>query len=247
MPKTPCTVDQSRLDLLRPCMASDFTLESARPYIPFDPFADPDGFPLCSLSKQTVVYSCGVIARKDDKVLHEHPPREIKLCQRLAAEAARVVDGLEVGMGSEGTPAFYDETGNTTLGTDGFSPFFVTAIAGEGVPKRISEALVRTKFGGVIFPKCSVQVEALKEKGDWWASVRHWYSDDEEDGIDPKPKLDHWRRMIDWFNSQQAFTNTAFVMIGDAGDGGGSLFPRLALGLTKAGSLAGILGLVVHT
>src|SRR5262245_9610564 len=99
-------------------MANDYTLESARPYTPFDPFADLDGFPLCCISKRTLVYTCGVIARNGDEVVHSHSAHEIELCKHLAAEAAKVVEGLEVGMGSEGTPAVFDESGKTIWGTD---------------------------------------------------------------------------------------------------------------------------------
>jgi hypothetical protein len=226
-------------------MANDFTLESARPYTPFDPFADPDGFPLCCISKRTVVYSCGIICRKEDDVAHNHPLHEVKLCQRLAAEATKVVEGLEVGMGSEGTPAVFEESGKTTVGTEGFSPFFVTAQADEKAPKRLSEALLRRKFGGVISPDCVVRVEPLREKGEWWKSVLHWYSDSPEEESAPKFAL--WEKMINWFTSQKEFTDAGFVMIGDGPEHGGASFPRLALGLTTAGSIAGIIGVVVHT
>ncbi len=245
MPAITCARDESRLSLLRPCMANDYTLEVARPYTPFDPFADPDGFPLCCISKRTVVYSCGVIARNDDNVVHNHPAQEIQLCKRLAAKAAAAVEGLEVGMGSEGTPVIFDESGKTVWGTDGFSPFFVAAKTGDKVQKRLSDALIRRKFGDVIFPDCIVRVEALREKGAWWENVLQWYSGSEED--ERISELAQWRKTIEWFAAQKAFVDTAFVMIGDGPEHGGAHFPRLAIGLTKAGSLAGIIGVVVHT
>jgi hypothetical protein len=52
--------------------------------------------------------------------------------------------------------------------------------------------------------------------------------------------------MIRWFLSHSAFTASRFVMIGDGNDGV-AVYPRLAVGVTAAGSLAGIITHVVHT
>ena len=226
-------------------MANDFTLESARAYARSDPFADPDGFPFGCISKRTVVYSCGVISRDDEDAAHEHPPQELELCQHLAAEAAKIVEGLDVGMGSEGTPAVFEGPGTTTFGTEAFSPFFIAARGDEEIQTTLSEALIRRKFGGVIFRNCTVRVEPLREAGEWWDSVLHWYSDSDEE--ESAPKLAQWRNMMRWFAAQKEFTDTGFVMIGDGPEHGGASFPRLALGLTKAGSLAGLIGVVVLT
>jgi len=225
-------------------MTNDYSLDLARPYVPFDPFADPDGFPLCCLSKRTIFYSCGMIARKDDVIKHAHPAGELKLCQRLAAAAAKVVKGLEIGMGSEGTPAIIESKKPIVL-TESFYPFFVAANEREQRPKKMSAALIRERFGGVIFSECKVRVEPLLEKGRWWKSVLHWYSDypKEEQTENLKP----WRKMMAWFHAQKDFQDVAFVMIGDGPEHGGAHFPRLAVGLTKAGSLAGVVGVVVHT
>jgi hypothetical protein len=238
-----CTFDQARSDTLRPCMATDYSLEQVRDFVPFDPFADPDGFPLCCLSKRTVVYSCGAIARKGDEIQHDHPPGELELCRCLSSEAAKVVDGLEVGMGSEGTPATIDADPN--IGTDNFVPFFVTANGRDQVANKLSEEVIRRRFGGVIYPECAVIIEPLREAGDWWASVLLWYEGG--DAEDESKKLLLWRNMIRWFNAQKDFCDTAFVSIGDQPEDGGACRPRLAVGLTRAGSLAGILGIVVHS
>jgi hypothetical protein len=56
--------------------------------------------------------------------------------------------------------------------------------------------------------------------------------------------------MMKWFRSRKEFMSAAFVMIGEdplGGENGGCVFPRLALGFTPAGSLAGIASYVVHT
>jgi hypothetical protein len=240
-----CSLDRSRLAVLRPCMANDFILENWRGHTRVDPFADPDGFPFGCISKRTVVFSCGVVSRDGQDAAHEHPPQELQLCTHLAAEAAKVVEGLEVGMGSEGTPSIFEGPGKTTLGTEAFSPFFITARGDEKARTTFSEALIREKFGGVIYRNCVVRVEPLREAGKWWDSVLHWYSDSDEE--ESAPKLAQWRKMMRWFAAQKDFTHTGFVMIGDGPEHGGASFPRLALGLTKAGSLAGLIGVVVHT
>lgn len=236
MPAARCKLDEEKRRILWPCMAHDWMLESARDYVEFDPFLDPDGFPFSCLSKQTVVYSCGRIARRDDLVAHNHPAGEQALCRRLATQANNAMSGLEVGMGSEGTPID---------GVDTFSPFYITANRDDTRPDTLNEDVVRQAFGDVIAPGCRIWVEPLVEEGEWWESVLHWYSDSEEDYV--APRLAQWRRMIAWFHRQKDFRESAFLMIGNSPEDGGACFPRLAVGVTKAGSLAGIAGAVVHT
>jgi hypothetical protein len=231
-----CFIDEERSSLLRPCMATDEMLSIARRYCPFDPFADPDGFPICCISKRAVVYSCGVVALRGEDVEHDHPSGELELCRDLAVRAANVMDGVEVGMGSEGTPEG---------GSDHFLPFYVACTGRRKCTGPLTEQQVRAAFGGVISPGCVVRVEPLIEAGRWWRSVGHWYSDSDEG--ERNPKLRRWRAMLEWFASQDAFQATAFVMIGDGPEHGGAVFPRVALGVTRAGSLTGIMGCVVHT
>jgi hypothetical protein len=211
-------------------MADDALIESVRPYVPFDPAADPDGFPLRCLSKHTVVYTCGTIARGGGPTKHEHPPGEVARCRHLAGAAAKVMQIAEAGMGSEGT-AYW-------------SPFFVTARIGRGVPKRLTEAAIRAVFGGCISPDATIWIESLAERGRWWSHVLHDCSDNEPE--DRERYLVPWRGMIRWFRSRPAFTASRFVMIG-GGDDGVAVYPRLAVGVTEAGSLAGIITHVVHT
>jgi hypothetical protein len=177
-----------------------------------------------------------MIARQGEETLHDHPAGELELCRGLAEQAAKVMEGVVVGMGSEGTPFG---------GTDYFLPFFVTANKGVRNPTALMEARVREIFGGVIYPECPLLVEDLANYGEWWESVRHDCSDYVPGSR--AMKLGRWRDMIDWFNSQPAFRRTAFVTIEDRTGHSGATFPRLAVGVTTAGSLAGIFGCVVHT
>lgn len=225
-----CEPDPPLLDALRPCMADDTLIESVRPYVTFDPAADPDGYPLRCISKQTVVYSCGTIARGVGPSKHEHPPGEFPHCRRLAASAAKVMRAAEAGKGSEGTAHW--------------SPFFVAARVGGGIPKRLTEAAIRKAFGGCISPNVSIWIEPLAEQSRWWSHVLHDCNDNEPE--DRERYLVPWRDIIRWFRSHSAFRSSRFVRIG-GGDDGVAVHPRLAVGVTEAGSLVGIITHVVHT
>jgi hypothetical protein len=225
-----CKPDSHLLDALRPCMADDTLIESVRPYVSFDPAADPDGYQLRCISKQTIMYSCGTIAHGGGPTRHEHPTGEMARCRRLAASAAKVMRPAEAGMGSEGTAHW--------------SPFFITDYVGGVVPKRLTETALRAAFGGCISPKTRLWIEPLAERGEWWSHVLHDSGDSEP--ADRERYLLPWRNMIRWFRSRPEFRTSRFGMIGKGGDDG-AVFPRLAVGVTEAGSLVGIITHVVHS
>jgi hypothetical protein len=66
------------------------------------------------LSRETVVYGSGRIARGGDPVRHTVDPDELALCRRLADEADRMACSIEYGLASEP-----DEIA--------FEPFFMAA------------------------------------------------------------------------------------------------------------------------
>jgi hypothetical protein len=98
-------------------------------------------------------------------------------------------------------------------------------------------------------------VEPLAEAGVWWSEV---LADGEGQ---PETYFAPWRALMAWFGRQDALRDTAFVRIGNvralselsAGqlpegtESVGCVLPRLALGLTTAGSLTGLFGYVVQT
>src|SRR5947209_20316796 len=53
------------------------------------------------LSRRTVGYGSGAIARRGAPVRHQVDPDELALCRRLAAEASGLLDGIDTGLGSE--------------------------------------------------------------------------------------------------------------------------------------------------
>ncbi|MFO0958912.1 MAG: hypothetical protein U0800_16035, partial [Isosphaeraceae bacterium] len=112
-------------------------------------------------------------------------------------------------------------------------------------------------FGGTIFPPATIEVEPLSEDAAWWLAVAECLSEDASGEDD----IEGWKKLLRWFRERPEFTETAFVSIGDCGklrrlDKGqyppgteltGSSLPRLMLGLTNNGSLAGVFGYVVQT
>jgi len=150
---------------------------------------------------------------------------------------------MEVGMGSEAS--------------DGFHPYWLVPNADERPSIRIDEELVLRAFGGTLFPLATITVEPLREEGIWWSQV-------EDDGEESESSyFVPWREMIAWFASKEDFVDRAFVCVdvrealweaearGDALPPGteipGCVLPRLALGLTRGGSLVGLFGWTVQT
>jgi hypothetical protein len=228
MTKAPLTQfepDPERLAIIRKCMNY---------YNVGDPGAE---WPNNIISQRTVVYGSGHIAREGDSVHLAVAPDELELCRRLSTEIAALMAGVEVGMGS--------------CAGDEFHGFFIAGSVIERAPSSIDEVLIRSLFGGTIFPPATISVEPLSEGTEWWAEVELY-------GDDP-PGTDYlvpWRSMICWFCKRPEFTTSAFVRIGDnrafwelpkeeyppGTDMPGSVLPRLAIGLTPGGSLVGLFG-----
>lgn len=219
--------DPERLSIVRECMENYEVGEAEAEW------------PNNILSRRTVVYRDGTIARDGDAVSTQIDGDELALCRRLAEEAAELMRGVSVGMGSQADTAFY--------------PFFIAGGRSSPPVAAIDEPLMRTCFGGTIFPQATITAEPFSEETVWWNEV---LLDGEESG---EAYFIPWTGMIDWFSNHSAFTAAAFVRIGDplllaalpdeaSPDGtviAGCVLPRLALGLTRNGSLVGLFGTVV--
>lgn len=193
------------------------------------------------IARDAVVSGSGAIARRGAPVRHAVDPGELDLCRRLADEAAGIMAGVEVGMGSESG--------------DPFRAFFIAGDADGPAPGSIDEALIRSRFGGTIFPPATITVEPMEEAGVWWSEVEDDGSESEDDYFVP------WRAMIRWFRDRPEFADSAFVRVGDREALWGvprdrfpegtettpCALPRLALGLTRGGSLVGLFGFSVQT
>ena len=203
---------------------------------------DPDAqWPNNLISRKAVVYGSGLIAREGDAIRHAVDPVELALCHQLAAEVEELMMGVSVGMGSQSD--------------DEFHGFFIAGSVGESVPSTIDETLIRSRFGGTIFPPATITIEPLTEGTSWWAAVEQDGEESEDDYFVT------WRTMIQWFSVRPEFTSSAFVQIGDhrslhnlppedwpeGTESPGCVLPRLAVGLTHGGSLIGLFGYSVQT
>jgi predicted DNA-binding WGR domain protein len=193
------------------------------------------------LSKRTVVFSNGVIARSGAAPFFDVDPDELARCKRLSKTAAERMKGQEVGMGSESG--------------DGFFSFFMAANIGASPAEALDAEWIRSKFNSALFPNTPITVEPLEADGIWWSEVS-------EDGEGEDEYLAPWRKMGTWFGAQAEFCAAVFVRIGFLKDGfwdmdedsfppGTELHPacfmRLAIGVTPMGSVAGICGPCVQT
>jgi hypothetical protein len=235
--------DPSRLAPLRPC-ATPGTAYAGR--------AASCEWAQNVLSVKTVAYGSGRIAREGDRVLHDVDPSELRLCRGLAEEATAILKGkVDGGLGTEGAMPF--------------DPFWAAANRGGPSPERLDDALIREAFGGAIYPLATVEVQRLSEDAKWWREVR--MSARESRGPNRAEKaeafLSTWRELLRWFAERPEFVDRGFAAIGDFGPiddlviqgskrSGGMLgtpsrYPRLFAGLTRGGSLAGIVTHVVKT
>ena len=197
------------------------------------------------LSRRTIVYESGVIARDGDHVNHNVDPDELDRCKSLATTAREMIGDIDVGMGSESGDQFF--------------PFFICNNADAAVSNGITGELIRERFGGTIFPPATITAEPLEATGVWWNEATDWVADSEDD--DKNAYLGAWQRLIDWFKMQPELSDATFVRIGDrealwnaeSGDMPegtevtGCVLPRMAVALTKSGSIVGIFGYTVQS
>jgi hypothetical protein len=195
------------------------------------------------LSRKSIVYGDGTIARRGDELSFSVDPEELDCCKQLSDSLATVMHGVCVGMGSESE--------------DCFQPFSMVASTSATAPTNIDSELIREKFGGTIFPPATIVVEALQDSGSWWDAVVA----DAEDLLEDQHEeyLAPWNKMIEWFKERPSLQSPVFVQIGDSDElqdldelpEGTELvpgvLPRLVLALTPKGSLIGLFGYTVQS
>jgi hypothetical protein len=227
---TNCQINPERLQSLTECLETYGIAEDNPEEI---------DWPHNVLSTRTVVYDCGVYCRSGDVLPHNHDPTEFALCQKLAAAAAALMQDQTIEMGDEGE---HD-----------LAPFYVVANQENPVPTAITEEVIRSAFGGTIYPQAKITICPLQPgSGQWWEDLNYDYPEIDAEGIAHRSLLMlAWRRLIDWYQSHTDLTQPVFVSIDlcheDGHNNNGCVFPRLVLGLTKAGSLVGLSSCVVHT
>jgi hypothetical protein len=195
------------------------------------------------VSRRAVAYESGHVRGRDEPAPGPIDRDELARCRALAREVAEMMSGVAVGMGSESG--------------DGFHAYWLVPESGAPHASRIDEALVRRAFSNTLFPLVTVAVEPLRAEGAWWERV-------EQDGSESDRSYFHpWRRMLAWFASHDAFVDLAFVSIGDrealwevesqkhllppGTSVTGCVLPKLAVGLTRIGSLVGLFGWTVES
>jgi hypothetical protein len=159
---------------------------------------------------------------------------------------------------------------NLSEGSSGLIPFFITANRHTPVPDRLTPEVVRAAFGGTIYPQAQIIVEALEVGNPGWVQIAD--SEDGELHLVPgveshytreqleelrkdtrsrwEERVNRWRSVLEWFRTRSELRGGAFVLIGEdrlSQTNFGCVFPRLVLGVTKAGSLVGVCGYAVHT
>ena len=252
---TNCQPDEERLAALRECIET-YGQEGND---------EANEWPWNCLSRRTVAYSCGALRRSGEPAIHNHDEAEFILCQRLADEAAELMADVLVGMGSEAdhhfTPFFIvasDGADNPqTLDADTLRAAFGGTIYPQA--EVIVEPLqARGQWWRTVVAVCSGEEEDADEYEDGYededaredADIDTEVEEEDEENESSGKCLAPWRSLMEWFHNQTPLRESAFVSIGDSlldDENGASVFPRLAVGLTSAGSIVGIVGVVVYT
>jgi len=235
-----CVIDAQCLEPIRGC-----TIQ-AGPNEPHDDWRH------ACIHPQTVAYSCGRLARPGRPNLHDHDRVEIEQCRRLAGEAAKLMEGVEI---------------NESEGSSVLLPFFITANRGEKGPATITEEFLRSGFNETIYPQAKITIAPLKEQGKAWSAFGVSESDNDVSNVPPQfresarsaaalqrqeneKRAQRWRALFTWYQAHKEFRDARFVMIGEnplSKLNFGCQFPRIVFGMTEAGSLVGICGDAVQT
>jgi hypothetical protein len=159
---------------------------------------------------------------------------------------------------------------NLSEGGSTLAPFFIAANRESPVPDRLTAEVVRAEFGGTIYPQAEIIVEPLEVGNRGWAQIAD--SEDGELHLPPgaesrysqeeltalrrrtraqwEERVSRWRTVLQWYRSRDELRGGVFVLVGEnplSRTNFGCIFPRLVLGITKAGSLVGVCGQAVHT
>ncbi len=221
-----CKPDPSRLGVLAECREITSTPNNG------------DEWPSQFLSTRTIAFSCGVLARQGDGATHAHDAEELKRCRRLAAEAAKIMKGVRIGGTDEG-----DHT---------LDPFCIPANVGDPVPKRITEAMFRRAMRGTVYPGTVLIIEPFKKTAAWWKRTATLHPDyavvPEEFPHEPE-RVARWKRLLDWFRGHDDLHAPVYIGFKEVIQGAfhPTVYPKLFVALTAAGSLVGLATCVVWT
>jgi hypothetical protein len=228
MPFRNCKLDPTRLGALAECLTGcDFQNRGGE-------------WPGHFLSTRTVAYSCGILARDGDAVVHAHPAQEVPRCRRLANQAAKIMQGVYIRWGDESDHRL--------------SPFWITANVGDSVPKHLTEKVYSTAMRGTVYPGAILTVEPFKESSSWFTRVTqldldYWGGPEVDPDCVAKEtaRADQWRRLFHWFRSHPDLHSPVYIGFKPNNEEFASVYPQLFLALTASGSLVGLATCVVWT
>jgi hypothetical protein len=219
-----CQPDSSRLGVLAECRPSGVSP------------GDGDEWPGQFLSTRTVAYSCGMLARQGDRIVHNHDAEELERCRRLAAEAAAIMKDVLIGGN--------DESDHT------LDPFWIPANVGDPVPKRIIETVFRKAMQDTVYPGARLEIEPFKKTSEWWKRVSALHPDYQivpEQMPDEPERVAKWKRLFEWFSKHEELHSPVYIGFQESTDGefDATVYPRLFVALTASGSLVGLATCVV--
>lgn len=188
------------------------------------------GWPHNVVSLDTVALASGAVCLHEEPVEHNSDPQELALCRRLAAEVVAALGDREP---SGGEPA------------GAYRPFYLVIGRGESALASLTAEAIRTAFRGTLFPGVPINVEPF---------LRQPEMINVGGQLRPKrpkrnPPPDPWSGFREWAVAHELLREMAYVEIGYGCSLGPSLaavFPRLVVGLTAVGSLAGACGFVAQ-
>jgi hypothetical protein len=161
-----CTIDLARFSVISECTET-YDMEYRAPE---------NEWVWNVISRKTVVYSCGAIGRAGEILEHNHSPIEEERCQRLSQQAADIMAGQLMGCDAN---------------EHRFIPFYVLANDGDTVPDCITETVVRSAFGGTIYPAAKIVIQSLKAEESWWIEATESF----EEPADPREE--YWTEALD--------------------------------------------------
>lgn len=180
-------------------------------------------WPFNVLSQKAVRYGSGRLAREGDDPQHDYAPAELEWCAAVAAEAAARFARLPV----------------RSVYLKSLEPFTLPANRGGKAPADLTPEFVRTAFRGTLHPWAAIEIQPAREYGvhslDGGEVAIYGHSTG-----DVKKHHALWRETADWFEKHPHLTGRAwYVQIQGCGLHDCQAI-RLVVGMTKAGSLAGV-------
>jgi len=200
-----------RLGVLRKCMDSHGV----------EPNSSENEWPFNLLSRGTVAYGSGRLARDGDAVVHDYDPAELTRCHRVAAEVTARLARLPIRNSELAEP---------------FEPFCLPINRDDSAADGdLDEAAIRAAFRGTLHPWATVRIEPIEG-----CDVRDIESEVSFYGHRRQQVRQHaqgWADLDSWLAEQPDLAGAWYVSVDGGVEGVDAV--RLIVARTTAGSLAG--------